>query len=414
MTDEIVVSTFAEAREVYRQRDLRQGLYDAGAVVMDGVLVNLHGDEHKKRRRIENRIFRRDTFDVYEHEMFPGIVDSTVAPHAADGHTDLIDFGHELMLNLAALTAGIDRPRGDAEETARLHEYVKHFIEGATLVHSMLDRDERSALIAEQLQLWRTDFLAPSIERRRGLLAQLDAGTIDESELPRDILTALLRNRGELGLDWDVLTREIAFFLLAGAHTSATAFTRTIDHMLSWLDDHPEDTDRARDDLLFIQRCVHETIRLNPSSPTGMRRALSDIDLPSGRSIPDGSLVVVDLEKVNRDQTVFGQGAGDFDPYRTMPDGVAPFGLSFAAGMHVCIGQDLAGGVVPPRGTDVAPDGHLFGLVAIAVRRMFQAGVRRDPTHPPKVDQTTKRPYWSVYPVLLEGEQTSPTTGGRG
>lgn len=401
MSEQITVSSFAEAREVYRQRDLRQGLYDAGAVVMDGVLVNLHGDEHRQRRRVENRVFRRDTFDIYENEMFPGIVETTLAPHAADGHTDLIDFGHELMLNLAALTAGVDRPRGDAEETARLHEYVKHFIEGATLVHSMLDLDERSALIAEQLRLWQVDFLAPSVERRRSLLAQVADGTLDEGELPRDILTALLRHRGELDLDWPVLTREIAFFLLAGAHTSATAFTRTIDHMLTWLDGHPEDADRARTDLLFVQRCVHETIRLNPSSPTGMRRALADITLPSGRLIPQGTLVVVDLEQVNRDESVFGADAAAFDPYRTTPDGIAPFGLSFAAGMHVCIGQDLAGGVVPPRGAGDAPDGHLFGLVAVAVRRMFQAGVRRDPAHPPKADETTKRPYWSIYPVLL-------------
>jgi hypothetical protein len=135
-----------------------------------------------------------------------------------------------------------------------------------------------------------------------------------------------------------------------------------------------------------------------------MRRALTDITLPSGRFISDGSLVVIDLEKVNRDPAVFGADAGAFDPYRALPDGIAPFGLSFAAGMHVCIGQDLAGGVVPPRGTEPVPDGHLYGLVAIAVQRMFRAGVRQDPSHLPKFDETTKRPYWSSYPVLLDPE----------
>lgn len=407
MTD-IVITSFAEAREAYRQRDLRQGLYDAGAVVMEGVLVNLHGEEHKRRRRIENRTFRRDTFDHYENEMFPDIVECTLAPHAASGHTDLVHFGHALMLNLAAVTAGVDRPRGDAEETERLHEYVSYFIEGATLVHSMLDRDERSAVIAEQLTLWQAEFLQPSIDRRLTLLGQLAAGGIDEAELPRDILTALLRNREVLELDDATLTREVAFFLLAGAHTSATAFVRTIDLMLSWLNQHPEDAYRAAHDRLFVQRCVHETIRLNPSSPTGMRRALADITLPSGRDIPSGALVIIDLEKVNRDQSVFGPSAADFDPTRVTPDGVAPFGLSFAAGMHVCIGQDLAGGLVPPRGSTEPPDEHLFGLAAIAVQRLFQASVRRDPAHPPKIDETTKRPYWSIYPVLLNDPE-SPT-----
>ncbi|HEY9392368.1 MAG TPA: hypothetical protein VIR27_21655, partial [Mycobacteriales bacterium] len=63
---EIVIDNFRDARDAYRQKDLRQGLYDAGAVVMDSVLVNLHGDEHRRRRRQENRIFRRDTFQHYE------------------------------------------------------------------------------------------------------------------------------------------------------------------------------------------------------------------------------------------------------------------------------------------------------------------------------------------------------------
>ena len=57
----ITVSTFAEAREVYRQKSLRQALYDAGDVVMADVLVNLHGAQHRDRRRLENRLFRKDT-----------------------------------------------------------------------------------------------------------------------------------------------------------------------------------------------------------------------------------------------------------------------------------------------------------------------------------------------------------------
>ena len=58
----ITISTYHEAKEAYRQKDLRQALYDAGEVIMADVLVNLHGTEHRDRRRLENRLFRRDTF----------------------------------------------------------------------------------------------------------------------------------------------------------------------------------------------------------------------------------------------------------------------------------------------------------------------------------------------------------------
>ena len=395
----IVITTFDEAKDAYRQKELRQALYDEGEVVMSDVLVNLHGDEHRVRRRVENRTFRRDTFELYEHGLFPVAIDQTLAPYVEGGSADLVHVGHELMLNLAALTAGVDRPLRTPEETKRLFGYMMLFIEGATLAHSTLDKDERREVIREALEEWDTEFLQPSIERRQNVLERVAAGELDESSIPRDVLTTLLRHGDDLDLPRDVLVREVAFFLLAGAHTSATAFVRSTDHVLSWLQSHPEDAVRLRADRQFVQRCVHETIRLNPSSPIGVRRALAPVALKSGRSVPEQGTLVVDLLAVNRDQSVFGPDAADFNPYRELPAGIPPYGLSFAAGMHVCIGQDLAAGVVP--GDQAAEREHLFGLVTLAVQYLFDHGVRRDPDNPPRPDTTTKRPYWGVYPVLF-------------
>lgn len=395
----ITISTFEEAKDVYRQKDLRQALYDDGAVIMEDVLVNLHGGRHRQRRRIENRIFRRDTFDHYERDLFPAVTEKTVAPYIAAGGVDLVHLGHELMLNLAAVTAGIDRPLGTSEETQRLYDYMQWFIKGATLSHSTEDKGVVSDRIRQALEEWDHEFLASSIARRKRALAELDAGGLVEADLPRDILTTLLRHGDELPMEHFELRREIAFYLLAGAHTSATAFVRSIDHILGWIEKTPGGGSRIAEDPLFVQRCVHETVRLNPSSPTGMRWALAPIRLKSGIEIPEGAQVTIDLQAVNRDPDVFGDRAGEFDPERTLPPGVAPFGLSFAAGMHVCIGQDLAAGVVPREHTN--PDDHLFGLVPGAVQHMFRRGVRRDPEDPPRRDTGTKRPYWGTYPALL-------------
>ncbi|MFC5141708.1 cytochrome P450 [Actinomycetospora rhizophila] len=387
----VTLSTFADAKDAYRSRDLRQSLYDEGEVVMADVLVNLHGTEHRDRRRVENRMFRREVFERYERDLFPQVTADTLAPYVAAGRVDLVHLGHELMLNLAALTAGIDRPEGTAAETARLHAHMMRFIEGATLAHATGDKAAKAAEVARALEDWDAEFLAPSIARRREML---DRG----EELPRDVLATLLRHADELDLPHHVVRREVAFYLLAGAHTSATAFVRTVDHLLGWFAAHPERAD-AHTDPLFVQRCVHETVRLNPSSPVGMRRALAPVPLRSGTTIPEGATVVIDLQAVNRDETLFGPDAAAFDPDRTVPPGVAPFGLSFAAGMHVCIGQDLAAGVVARADTD--PDSHLFGLVTGAVAQLFAAGVRPDPEHPPQRDASTARPYWGTYPVLL-------------
>jgi cytochrome P450 len=126
-----MVSTYAGARDAFRQRHLRQALYDAGEVVMADVLVNLHGEAHRDRRRLENRLFRRDTHTRYERSLFPPIVDSVLAPHLHSGRAELVELSHNLMMHLAAATAGVDRPLGTAEETDRLYQAMMQFIAGA-------------------------------------------------------------------------------------------------------------------------------------------------------------------------------------------------------------------------------------------------------------------------------------------
>lgn len=391
-TTVVTITTYDEARDAYRQKDLRQALYDAGEVIMGDVLVNLHGTAHRDRRRLENRLFRRETLERYERELFPPILHGTLAEDVAAGRTDLVDLGHRMMMNLAALTAGVDRPLGTADETRHLYHYLMRFIEGATLAHYTGDRDAKRAEVAEQLGRFDTEFVTPSIERRRALLA---AG----EELPADVLSVLLANTDALALPHEVIVREVGFYLLAGAHTSATAFTRVSHHILTWLAAHPADADLVHTDRSFVQRCTHETIRLQPSSPVAMRWALDDVELRSGTRIPRGGKVVIDLLSVNRDRAVFGDDADSFDPHRRLPDGVPPYGLSFGSGMHACIGQDLAAGYVLTPGADA--EDHLFGLVPEAVQVLFDAGARPDPDDPPVMDESTTRPYFGRYPVLL-------------
>ena len=390
----ITITSFDEAREVYRQRNLRQALYDAGEVVMADVLVNLHGTEHRDRRRLENRLFRLDTFELYERELFPPIIEATLAPDIAAGRTELVDLGHRMMMNLAALTAGVDRPTGTPEETRHLYRYLMLFIEGATLAHFTGDKEAKSAEVADGLRRFDDEFVTPSLERRRALL---EAG----EELPRDVLSVLLANVDALELPHEVVLREVAFYLLAGAHTSATAFTRVTHNVFQWLAAHPADAEAVRNDRRFLQRCTHETVRLQPSSPVGMRWALADIELRTGTAIPEGSKVVIDLLSVNRDRSVFGDDAEEFNPWRSLPEGVAPYGLSFGSGMHACIGQDLAAGLL--NDPDAATDDHIFGLVPEAVQALFDAGARPDPDDPPEMDESTTRPYFGRYPVVLGG-----------
>lgn len=387
----ITISTYDEAKDAYRQKDLRQALYDAGEVIMGDVLVNLHGSEHRDRRRLENRLFRRETYETYERTLFPPIIESTLAPHVATGRAELVDLGHQLMMNLAASTAGVDRPLGTPDETHRLYDYLMRFIEGATLAHFTGDKEAKRNEVAAKLSEFDAEFVMPSLARRRAI--QSEGG-----ELPKDVMSILLANEDQLHLPHDILVREVAFYLLAGAHTSATAFTRVTHNIFRWLADHPEDATLISSDRSFVQRCTHETVRLQPSSPVAMRWALSDVQLKSGRSIPRGSKVIIDLLAVNRDASVFGGDAEEFNPHRRTPDGVSQYGLSFGSGMHACIGQDLAAGLTAVDEVDAE---HTYGLVPCAVQALFDHGARPDPNDPPVMDESTTRPYFGRYPVVF-------------
>ena len=404
--DPIVLRGYHEVMAAYRNRYLRQALFDEG-VVMQDVLINLHGDEHRARRRLENRLFRRETFEYYERELFPAIIDSTLAPHIAAGRAELVSLGHQLMMNLAALNAGVDRPMGTAEETHRLFELMMIFIEGATIANFLGDKAALEAKVRDALAEFDDSFVVPSIARRRRLIESYERGEIDEAALPRDVLTVLLRNIDQLALPRDIVLRETAFYLLSGAHTTATSFTRTVHRVLDHVDTQPQDRARVVDDRRFLQQIVHEVLRLEPPSPVRRRRAIAATTVGDGQPVVPGQIVDLDLVAANRDPVVFGPDADRFDPAREFPTDVAPWGTSFGTGMHACIGQDLAAGVIDPGDAD-AGRSLLFGLVPIAVQAVFRFGVQRDPADPPVLDPLSTRGYFSRYPVRLDPARLDP------
>ena len=118
----------------------------------------------------------------------------------------------------------------------------------------------------------------------------------------------------------EIIFREICFYLQAGAHSTANAFTHAVDDILNWGLQYSEDLERAREDLSFVQRCVHESLRLNPASPVALRRPLKVIELSDGSLLSEGSQVTLDLMAANRDPEIFGERSDEYNPYREVPD----------------------------------------------------------------------------------------------
>ncbi|MBD30064.1 MAG: cytochrome P450 [Acidimicrobiaceae bacterium] len=395
----IRLTTWLQVREAFRSKELRQAGYSEGAVVMSDTLLDLHGKAHRERRRIENRLFRREIFSYWEHEILGRTINVTLNPFIKSRKGDLSVIGYRCAMNLTATIAGIDQNPSEAKQTETLYAIVKKFSEGATLLHSTRNKDEVRSEVKEAMAQFAKDFYNPSREKRERLIQENNEGALSEEDLPKDVLTTLLRNRKQLGLTDEIIFREICFYLQAGAHSTANAFTHTVDDILNWGLRYPKDLDRARSDLSFVQRCMHESLRLNPASPVALRRPLKDVELSDGTLLSEGTEVTLDLMLANRDSDIFGEGSDQYNPYREVPEGIPRWGMSFGAGMHACVGAELDGGleIDPER-----PESEtLFGTVAIMAHALLSAGGRRDPNNLPEHDPNSERKHFSIYPVIF-------------
>ena len=392
-------SDYQTIKKALVNRDLKQALYDEGKVIMEGVLLTLHGQEHHQRRKLEHKVFQRDFFKYYEHELFPKTLEETIFPFLKNGSADLIDFGYRITMNLTADFAGIDRFKKTPEETENLLTLVKIFSQGATLVHSKRPHDEVNMEVTEALGVFEEKFLIPSKNRRLKILKQFNDNKLDEDDLPRDVLTVLLRNVDGINLDDDLIKREIAFYLQAGSHSTANSMVHALHEIFEWMEKHPEDKEKIYNDPIFLQRCVHESMRLHPASPVAWRKPTCPIELDKEIRMNQDDLLIMDLHTANRDKKIFGIDAEEFNPYRKLDPNQSIWGLTFGIGLHLCFGRDLDGGLIPDEKT--LPKKHQYGIVTLLVRKLIENKVRLDPDNKPLKDLNTERPNWGSYPVLF-------------
>ena len=388
----LTVSSYRDCRDAYRHRDLRQALYDEGAALMGDVIVNLHGEAHRDRRRLENRLFRRDVFMYWEREVIPEVVERVLAPAVEAGTGDLVALARRAMLTLAVRIAGVDLQDGSDSEFDDLFEIMSRLSRASTVAHAT---GSKAAIIETGLRAldeFDERFLQPSIRRRMSII---ESGS---EQTPADVLSTLLENRDALDLPPEVLRREVAYFPWVGSHSTSNALAHAMDRIFDWLVKRPAERNFLGGDPELTQRFVHESLRLHPPSPVALRRAVVDVRLASGVHVPAGETVVIDVSAANRDPDVFGPAASEFDPHRDLPEGVPLWGLSFGTGFHSCLGQELAGGVAPDGGNHKSP---LYGAIAVVARELLRHGATPDPDNPPSLDAESTRPHFGRYPIRL-------------
>ena len=395
------VSTYHDVEHALRINDLKQSLYDEGKILMDKVLVTLHGDEHRQRRSIESQLFRKNFFRVYENEVFPNLLGETLDQFLTETALDLKELGYRIMVHLSLSFAGIDRIDGTVEEADAQHRLLIQLGQAATIGQFKGDREPIFQEIREAIDEFRERFFLPSRARRLALLEQHRAGELGEDALPRDILTRLLMHDAELAMPDELMVREVAFFYLAASHTSVHTLVHATHELFNWCEKENETPLEVVADPHRLQRFVLESMRLHPSSPEAWRRAEAEITLADGRVVPLGDKVVVDLQTANRDTSVFGEDAAEFNPLRSIQGRISPAGMSFGGGMHVCLGMNLVAGTVLRDGEAPNPDNHQYGTITLIMKELIERGMRPNPDKPPQKIEASERDVWAIYPVLF-------------
>jgi cytochrome P450 len=130
----------------------------------------------------------------------------------------------------------------------------------------------------------------------------------------------------------DEVASNAAVLLFGGIETTEGMIANLLHHLLT----HPQLLDRVRADDDLLDRCIEESLRLEPAAAVVDRYAAHDVVL-GGVTVPAGDGLEVSLAGANRDPAVF------TDPDRFDPDRAnLRQHLTFAAGPHVCLGMHLA------------------------------------------------------------------------
>lgn len=308
----LLVCRHADVKDVLRNPAFsRAAAAAADDVDVSGTMLGLDGDEHLAVRGIVKEWFKPEAVAGMRDQVHAEAVAQLQRLRSGEQPADLLnDFALPLSLNVICDLLGLP-----VEDRMLFRAWGDMF-----LGTSDLTRDQ-AASSAKAMGY----YLFGLLEKRRqrpenDLLTQIAR---DGESLPPDQLVKL-----PLALivgGWETAASSIAKFVWLLQTLPYDGWPNAWSHLV----DHPDK----------INSAVTELERLWSTS-TGddmPRRALTDVTLPSGAHVAEGTIVVPSHDAANRDPEVFA------DPERVNFDRSPNPHLSYGYGAHHCIGAHLGG-----------------------------------------------------------------------
>lgn len=396
----VEITDYQEALEVYRSPAVggNPGSETDEKQFRGGTVIRLDGPAHHARRRVMNRLLKRDGHAWFrETALYPAVrrnLDSLLNGRAGAGvvRTDLLPFGNRLNIELAAAVAGVDGADDEQAAQGLLHINQVVALAASQTNLELLYGIPKNGYLEPALEAKREfeeRFFRPSLERRQRLLDEVADGRRPEATLPQDVMTLIAAHADPNWVDDGVAVREILLVIRAVVSSSTQAMLWTVEDLKAWLPEHPEDGALLTDDE-FLTGAVNDSLRFHPANPGFIRVALEDVTLSTGRHLEAGQMIAIRAGEAARDRTIFGDDAEQFNPRRRVAPGVYPYGLAFASGRHMCFGLPL---VLGSRGVD--------GMLVYTLKALFAAGMRPDPDRPPRLVEGLAQERFESYPVVF-------------
>lgn len=151
--------------------------------------------------------------------------------------------------------------------------------------------------------------------------------------LTDDLLSDLIRAEHDGDrLNAEELRMLAAAMLLAGTDTTRNQVAASIEVLC----EHPDQWELLRDTPDLAMQAVDETMRHSPIASSLLRVVNEDVEF-AGVLFPAGTIVLANTAAANRDPAIY-DDPNRFDITR---EGLPPI-LNFGAGVHYCLGANLA------------------------------------------------------------------------
>jgi cytochrome P450 len=401
------IDTYAEIEEIMRSKDFEMAGAEERTIFLEDTLIMSEDQRHSELKQLFAPLMSRQAVAYYELHLVEPVIQGAIAEmqtqRGPDGlvRTDVVPLIQATLTRIAALVTGVDGVDSPGR-TDRFRDLVLVLSGATTGSFSTVPKDAIQAG-REAMAALVTEYLQTSLERRRDLVAGHRAGEIKKEELPRDMLTSLcLQDDLTRPDDADKIAyvwRQCALFLTASIKTTSHSLPHVFVHLDEWVREHPEDGERLTDPE-FLHRAAAESFRLHQTSPARFRAARHDVTLSTGRTVAAGEMVALHAAPANVGSDVFGEDGRFFNPWREVPKGVQPWGMTFGLGVHSCLGRNLVTGIMN-RG-DEKHGTH--GTAVRILKAMYELGAELDPDNPPQRPKDSMHDTYESVPVILRGE----------